>query len=143
MIGRPTNEDAPGLIVKNAFEIGLRMTDRRLFEDNRGSNDRGNAELFGPCRGSVQNGEHLRSREASSLSRLGLQPDSTVGTLYNAIVETLRYKVPKRHLPGPLPEENEHGDPVLVVEAATGPCARAGTLPRFELGKRFDWSGCR
>ena len=64
-----------------------------------------------------------------------------VGKFYNAIVETFRYKVPERQLPGPLPEENEHSNPVLVVKTATGPCARPGTLPRFELGKRFDRRG--
>ena len=91
LIRRLTDEDASGRIVKKTLDIGFRMTDGRLLEDNGRSNGRGNLELLGPCGSSVQNGDYFRSREAIGLSGLGLQPDSAVGKFYDAIVETLRH----------------------------------------------------
>ena len=77
----------------------------------------------GPYRSVVKDGPHLRNGKAPRLSRLGLNPDSTVAKFDDAIVETFRHEISERRLATPLPEKNQHGNPVLVVKASTGPRA--------------------
>ena len=129
------NENITRVVVEESVYRDGREAGGWSLQDNGSPNLWRGGELDGLCCGSVEETVDLRLAEHTFMARLGLDPDGGVAQLYDAIVKSFGHQMPSRRDAGPLPDENQRGDQMLVVESASGPRAGTSRAPLFEGGR--------
>ena len=136
--GAPQTTTLRSSSFKEPSDVVFGLVSARLLEDHGGPYGLAALELGGLAINGIQDLANFAVPECAVLPRLDLNPDPAAGYLKHAILQPFRHEKTRRLNSGPLPDENQRANQVLVMIPSATPCSGTRLLPSFQAGRHLN-----